>query len=133
MHLSKIVKDLDVNVRIAARRLKEINMLGWHQYRSELPKGFHEESDEVMLALYKLNELIFEARVVYPLKVYTYETEQYECGVTLTVLTYSTLSYVTSTPVIPDHSLLSVTNLVNVATFTHCIACLFTAVTYNKI
>ena len=27
----------------------------------------------------------------------------------------------------------SVTDLVNVATFTHCIACLFTAVTYNKI
>ena len=47
------------------------------------------------------------------------------CGVTLTVLTYSTFSYITSTPVIPDHSLLSVTNLVNVATFTHCIACLF--------
>ena len=37
-------------------------MLGWHQYRSELPKGFHEGSDEVMLALYKLNELIFEAK-----------------------------------------------------------------------
>ena len=55
------------------------------------------------------------------------------CGVTLTVLTYSTFSYVTSTPVNPDHSLLSGTNLVNVATFTHCIACLFTAVTYNKI
>ena len=55
------------------------------------------------------------------------------CGVTLTVLTYSTFSYVTSTPVNPDHSLLSVTNLVNVATFTHFIACLFTAVTYNKI
>ena len=54
------------------------------------------------------------------------------CGVTLTVLTYSTFSYVTSTPVIPNHSLLSVTDLVNVATFTHCIACLFTAVTYNN-
>ena len=53
-------------------------MLGWHQYRSELPKGFHEGSDEVMLALYKLNELIFEARVVYPFKVYNYESEQYE-------------------------------------------------------
>ena len=54
------------------------------------------------------------------------------CGVTLTVLTYSTFSYVTSTPVIPNHSLLSVTDLVNVAIFTHCIACLFTAVTYNN-
>ena len=49
--------------------------------------------------------------------------EEEYCGVTLTVLTYSTFSYVTSTPVIPDHSLLSVTNLVNVATFTHCVAC----------
>ena len=55
------------------------------------------------------------------------------CGITLTVLTYSTFSYVTSTPIIPNHSLLSVTDLVNVATFTHCKACLFTAVTYNKI
>ena len=54
----------------------------------------------------------------------------YNCGVTLTVLTYSTFSYVTSTPLIPNHSL---TDLLNVATFTHCIACLFTAVTYNKI
>ena len=54
LHLSKIVRDLDVNVRIAAwsrRRPDEINMLGWHQYRSELPTGFHEGSDEVMLAL----------------------------------------------------------------------------------
>ena len=42
-------------------------------------------------------------------------------------------STITSTPVIPDHSLLSVTNLVNVATFTHCIAWLFTAIIYNKI
>ena len=36
-------------------------------------------------------------------------------------------------PFILNHSLLSVTDPVNVATFTHCIACLFTAVTYNKI
>ena len=49
-----------------------------HKYPSELPKGFHEGSDEVMLALYKLNELIFKARVVYPFKVYNYESEQYE-------------------------------------------------------
>ena len=55
------------------------------------------------------------------------------CGVILTVLTYSTSSYVANTPVIPNHSLLSVTDLVKVATFTLCIACLFTDVTYNKI
>ena len=58
LHLSKIVKDLNINVRIFAwykRRPDQINMLGWHQYPSELLKGFHEGSDEVMLALYKLN------------------------------------------------------------------------------
>ena len=63
LHLSKIVKDLNINVRIFAwykRRPHKINMLGWHQYPSELPKGFHEGSDEVMLALYKLNELILK-------------------------------------------------------------------------
>ena len=59
-------------------------------------------------------------------------TVQQFCGVTHTVLTYSTFTYVTSTPVILDHSLLSVTNLVNVTTFTHYIACLFTAVTYSS-
>ena len=31
-----------------------------------------------MLALYKLNEVIFKAIVVYPFKVYNYESEQYE-------------------------------------------------------
>ena len=70
---------MDVNVRIAAwsrRRPKEINMLGWHQYQSELPKGFHEGSDEVMLALYKLNEVIFNAKVVYPFMVFNYESER---------------------------------------------------------
>ena len=54
LHLSKIVKGLDVNVRSAAwsrRRPKEINMLGWHQYQTELPRGFHEGSDEVMLSV----------------------------------------------------------------------------------
>ena len=53
-------------------------MLGWHKYPSELPKGFHEGIDEMMLALYKLYELIFKARVVYSFKVYNYESEQYE-------------------------------------------------------
>ena len=55
-----------------------INMLGWHQYPSDLSKVFHQGSDEVMLALYKLSELIFQSRVVYPFKVYNNELEQYE-------------------------------------------------------
>ena len=81
LHLSRIVRDLGVHVRIAAwskRRPKEINMLGWHQYQTELPKGFHEGSDEMMSALYKLNEVMFDARVVYPFMVYNYEKERYE-------------------------------------------------------
>ena len=81
LHLSKIVQDLNINVRIHAwykMRPHTINMLGWHQYPSDLPKGLQEGSDEVMLALYKLNELIFQARVVYPFKVYNNELEQYE-------------------------------------------------------
>ena len=32
-----------------------------------------------MLALYKLNEVMFQARVVYPFMVFNYETENYEC------------------------------------------------------
>ena len=32
-----------------------------------------------MLALYKLNEVMFDARVVYPFMVFNYETENYEC------------------------------------------------------
>ena len=76
LHLSKIVQDLNINVSIYAwdkMRPETISMLGWHKYPSELPKGFHEGSDEVMLALYKLNELIFKATVVYPFKLYNYE------------------------------------------------------------
>ena len=82
MHLSSIVRDLGVHVeRLAAwspTQPNEINMLGWHKYQTELPRGFHEGSDEVMLALYKLNEVVFEARVVYPFMVYNYESESYE-------------------------------------------------------
>ena len=72
LHLSKIVQDLNINVRIYAwnkMRPDTISMLGWQKYPSELPKGFHKWSDEVMLALYKLNDLIFNARVVYLFKV----------------------------------------------------------------
>ena len=81
LHLSKIVQDLNISVRIhALDRMKphKINMLGWHQHPSDFPKGLHEGSDEVMLALYKLNELIFNAIVVYPFKVYNFESEQFE-------------------------------------------------------
>ena len=71
MHLSSIVRELGVHVeRLASCRStiqpNEINMLGWHKHKTLLPRGFHEGSDEVMLALYKLNEVLFEARVVYP-------------------------------------------------------------------
>ena len=81
LYLSKIVQDLNISVRIHAwDRMKrhKINMLGWHQYPSDFPKGLHEGSDEVMLALYKLDELIFNAIVVYPFKVYNFESEQFE-------------------------------------------------------
>ena len=53
-------------------------MLGWHKYKTLLPRGFHEGSDEIMLALYKLNKVMFEARVVYPFMVYNYESESCE-------------------------------------------------------
>ena len=43
-----------------------------------LPRGFHEGSDEVMLALYKINEVVFDARVSYPYMVYNYESRDYE-------------------------------------------------------
>ena len=82
MHICSIVRDLNIPVeRIAAwspRQPNEINMLGWHKYQTELPRGFHEGSDEIMLALYKLNEVIFNAKVVYPFMVFNYESESYE-------------------------------------------------------
>ena len=53
-------------------------MLGWHQYPTSIPIGSHEESDEVMLDLHKLNELRFKTMVVYPFKVYNFESKQYE-------------------------------------------------------
>ena len=81
LHLSIIVQDLNLRIRISAwdfSRPHKINMLGWHQYPSALPKGFHEGSDEVMLALYNLNEMIFKTIVAYPFKVYNYGSEQHE-------------------------------------------------------
>ena len=74
MHLSNIVREMDIYVeRLDACRSTshpdDINMLGWHKYKTLLPRGFHEGSDEVMLALYKINEVVFDARVVYPFMV----------------------------------------------------------------
>ena len=55
-----------------------IKMIGWHQLPSDMPKGFHEGSDEVMLALYKINEVIFNAITIYPYKILNIESGQYE-------------------------------------------------------
>ena len=55
-----------------------INMIGWHQLPSDLPTGFHEGSDDVMLALYKVNEVIFDAIVSYPYKIWNVESGKYE-------------------------------------------------------
>ena len=81
LHISKIVQDLKLRSRITAwdsSRPHTINMLGWHQHPSGFPNGSHEGSDEVMLALYNLNEVTFKAMVVYPFKVYNFESDQYE-------------------------------------------------------
>ena len=40
--------------------------------------GYHEGLDEIMLALYKLNEVIFGATVVYPFKIYNQEAQRYK-------------------------------------------------------
>ena len=36
-----------------------VNILGWNNYPSNLVGGYHEGSNEIMLALYKLNEVLF--------------------------------------------------------------------------
>ena len=53
------------------------------KYPTLIQKEFYEGSDVVMLALYKLNEVLFEAIVVYPrehilLKTYNFESLRYE-------------------------------------------------------
>ena len=53
-------------------------MLGWGNYPSKMFGGYHEGSDEIMLALYKLNEVIYEAIVVYPNLMYNQEAQEYE-------------------------------------------------------
>ena len=40
--------------------------------------GYHEGSNEIMLALYKLNEVIFKATVVYPMMIFNQEAQKYE-------------------------------------------------------
>ena len=55
----------------------KVNMLGWSNYPSSMVGGYHEGSDEIMLALYKLNEVIYEAIVVYPNLMYNHEAQKY--------------------------------------------------------
>ena len=42
----------------------KVNMLGWNNFPSSMVGGYHEGSNEIMLALYKLNEVLFNATVV---------------------------------------------------------------------
>ena len=81
LQISSIAKQLDIRVRIcpfAKRNPNEMNMIGWHQFPTSMPRGFHEGSDEVMLTLYKIKELVFDAIVLYPLKVYNFESREFE-------------------------------------------------------
>lgn len=75
LQISSIAKKLNIQTRIcpwAERNPNLMNMIGWHQFPKNILKGFHEGGDEVMLALYKINELVFEAIVLYPFKVYDF-------------------------------------------------------------
>ena len=45
---------------------------------ADLPKGFHEGSDEIMLALYKINEVIFNAITVYRYKILNVESGRFD-------------------------------------------------------
>ena len=74
IYMNSIGKNLlmDFQGRInpwSAMHRTSINMIGWHQLPSDLPTGLYEGSDELMLALYKINEIIFDAIVVYPFKI----------------------------------------------------------------
>ena len=55
----------------------KVNMLGWNNFPSSMVGGYHEGSDEIMLALYKLDEVIFNAIVVYPMMIYNQEAQRY--------------------------------------------------------
>ena len=83
IHINSIGKILllDFQGRInpwSAMNVNSINMIGWHQLPSDLPREFHEGSDEVMLALFMINEVIFDAIVVYPYKIRNIESGKYE-------------------------------------------------------
>ena len=81
MHINSIGKKLAFDRRIRPWGTVEsnvINMIGWHQFPSDLPEGFHEGSDEIMLALYKINEVIFNAITVYPYKILNVESGKFE-------------------------------------------------------
>ena len=81
LQISSIAQKLNIQTRIlpwAETKPNIVNMLGWHQFPTCMPRRFHEGSDEVMLALYKINELVFKAIVLYPFKVYNFESGKYE-------------------------------------------------------
>ena len=56
----------------------KVDMLGWNNFPSSMVGGYHEGSDEIMSALYKLNEVLFNAIVVYPMMIYNQEAQRYE-------------------------------------------------------
>ena len=53
-------------------------MVGWHQFPSDMPEGFQEGSDEIMLALYKINEVVFNAITLYPYKILNAASGRYD-------------------------------------------------------
>ena len=53
-------------------------MVGWHQFPSDLPEGFQEGSNEIMLAFYKINEVVFNAITLYPYKILNAESGRYD-------------------------------------------------------
>ena len=56
----------------------KVNVLGWNNFPTSMTGGYHEGSNEIMLALYKLNEVIFKATVVYPMMIFNQEAQKYE-------------------------------------------------------
>ena len=81
MHINAIGKRLGFDGRICPWGNAEsnvINMVGWHQFPSVLPEGFQEGSDEIMLALYKINEVVFNAITLYPYKILNAESGKFD-------------------------------------------------------
>ena len=79
--INSIVQKLGLNGRLCPwteDRPSIVNMIGWHQFSTSLPKGFHEGSDEAKLSLYKINEVVSRAIVMYPPEVYNFESENFE-------------------------------------------------------